>query len=59
MALWLNRRNRRLLGFVTGAVQDEALVEDRYDNQPASGSIRMGAAAHRRFPGDLIRVPGG
>ena len=32
-------------------------MEDRYDNQPASGSIRIGAAADRCFPCDLVRLP--
>ena len=59
MPLWSQRRNRRHLGFVTGAVQDEALVKDRYDKKPKCGSIRIGAAVHRRLPGDLVRVPGG
>src|SRR6266566_7346296 len=36
-----------------------ALMEDRYDNQTASSSIRMDATAHRCFPRDLVRVPGG
>src|SRR5216683_1267664 len=34
-------------------------MEDRYDNQSASRSIRMDATAHRCFPRDLVRVPGG
>jgi hypothetical protein len=30
-------------------------MEEHFDNQPASGSIRMGAAAHRGFPHHLVR----
>jgi hypothetical protein len=45
--------------FVARAVQERALLEERYDNQPARGSIRMGAAADRCFPRDLVRLPCG
>src|SRR6266567_8303979 len=33
-------------------------MEDDYDNQPACSSIRMDAAADRRFPRDLVCLPG-
>src|SRR5258708_5876307 len=45
--------------FVTRAVQERAALEERYDNQPARGSIRMGAAADRCLPRHLVRLPGG